>query len=148
MYLYVLAYDISPGIPLLVLLSPVTVALWSLGNGCVIPFEYVMAEALQLSYLGAFGLLTDGLEKRKTALAYYNQNDLPYWDIALWAPFAALFGIVFGLAFCCVAFMFISLCLSPKLLYCLIRDLWSEPLDPNRVSCKSCILFCFHFFCL
>lgn len=137
------------GAPILSVLSIVTVLLWSLGNGCMIPFDYCMAEALQLGYLGAAGMLTTGLAQRKAVFTHYSENpDLEYWDIRPWAPIAALLGIIVGLAMCCVAYLFIALCLSPKLIVRLVMDLWKEPLmgqadrGPRRHSDDPCYQMC------
>lgn len=108
-----------------------------------------MAESLQLGYLGATGMFTTGLAQRKAVFTHYSENpDLEYWDIRPWAPITALLGIVVGLAMCCIAYLFIALCLSPKLIISLIMDLWKEPLmgqanrTPRRNIDDPCYQMC------
>ena len=121
------------GAPILCVLALVTILLWSLGNGFLIPFEYCMAESFSLMIAGPYSFLTNGYAKRKESFAQYNLDpNLKYWDVRIWAPFAALLGIVFGLAFCVVGFLLIQLLLSPKLMFSLTYQLWSEPMDPSR----------------
>jgi len=140
-------------IPILALLSPVTVFVSALFIGMALPFNYCMADSIAMIVMVPGFLMTSGLAIRKKSYAYYNQEGIDYFDIRLWAPFTALLGVVIGLAFCVTSFTLIQLLLTPKIVFSLIYQMWSEPIrDPERSKrdtnsddvCYQLCMCCWH----
>eukprot|EP00040_Diaphanoeca_grandis_P032397 m.196197 g.196197 ORF g.196197 m.196197 type:complete len:559 (+) comp32611_c0_seq1:53-1729(+) len=140
-------------IPILALLSPVTVFLTAFLHGMALPFNYCMADSLAMVFMVPGFLVTTGLQIRKETYAYYTKDGVEYFDIRLWAPFTALFGVIFGMVFCLLSFMLIQLCLTPKLFFSMCYQMWSEPIrDPSREQrdsgsndvCYQLCMCCWH----
>jgi ABC-type antimicrobial peptide transport system permease subunit len=55
----------------------------------------------------------------------------------LWAPLTALLGMVFGLVAGSLSFFFIAFCMSPRILWSIVRPLWTQPLPKRSAASRT-----------
>ena len=120
------------GFPLVAVLAPVPVLASSLLYGLTVPFYTSLATSAPVMCSGVYAFATEGYRQRKLAYAVY-EADGPYFEIRLWAPITALVGMLFGALLCALSYFAIALCLAPRVLWSVVRPLWTSPL-PTRAA--------------
>merc|ERR1712086_1009761 len=120
-----------------------------------------MADSFKLMFLAPRALLFQGVDLRKQAFKEYASDTYTkgedwYYEIYLWVPFVALFGIIFGLVFCLVCFTLLSLFLAPKMAGHMLYNVWTRDFqvqtkDPNQQRtrrnddvCEQLCLCCYN----
>ena len=81
------------GIVFVLIFSPITIAIWSFGGGCAIPFDYCMADTFYIIVAAPFAMFTQGLAMRQKAFQDYAPQDRQkgqdwYYEIKAYAPFS------------------------------------------------------------